>query len=265
MAAKAGGSSLHSFANKCSGNPPDNWLNQDARLKPFLLSSLHLPKIIAAHLYVGDRPMIDVIRHASRDSLIIYVYRDETDRLMSAIKFVVKERLCVKGFQFKKAFGSTLPKVFGLNNTEKQCSFDEKPFVEELIEKRVAEVGYSIPMQLTCDLWNEVEETGPTLLFLHYSQLDALQAKLAAHYCPDVQPQRKNVDALKSSKKYTIRLQKGGEVSLDDWIAAKRSTIEFALKLPGGSCKRKTRMMEDALLSSPNKMVQMVSSHQENN
>jgi hypothetical protein len=261
MAAKAGGSSLKDFCNKCNPNGaqiPDNFINKDENLKPFLLSSLRPPKIVASHLYVGDQPLIDLIRHgAAKETLIIYIYRDETDRLMSAIKNVVKQRLCSKGFAFRKAFSNLSRQTFGLQDSSKQCIFDEEPFVREVIENRVVEVGYSIPTQLTCNLWNEIDETGPTILFLHYSQADALQAKLASQYCPGVRPVRTNVDTKDRSKAYVVRSAREGEIPLDDWIAAKRSTLEFALKLSGGSCKHRTRTMEDALRSCPSHAIRV--------
>mmetsp|Transcript_43838 Transcript_43838/g.66128 ORF Transcript_43838/g.66128 Transcript_43838/m.66128 type:complete len:258 (+) Transcript_43838:1-774(+) len=240
----------------------DNFLNDDAWLKPFLASSLKPARIIASHLFKGDKPFLDLIRHASRQSLIVYIYRDETDRLKSAIKYVVKEILCsTKKRLPNKKMPDISPQTLGLTNTEEECSFDEEPFIEQIIENRVQEIGFSVPTQLTCAVWDEINETGPNILFVHFSQLDTLQDHLASTYCPGVQSERQNAAAAESSKKYVIRLKdgkgRGEDISLNDWIDAKLQTIEFALKLSGGSCKYKTRKMEDYLSFCPSKMLQV--------
>lgn len=263
MAAKSAGSSLKAFANQCMGDPtrkhhPDNFVNREDQLLPFLLSSLQPPKLVANHLLDSGQPMIDLIQYGSRRSLIVYVYQEETDRLLSAIKQVVL-RLCDSNhFNYKKYFGSIPKEVFGLEKVkDESCSFDEKPFVEQLIQKKIVEVNYSVPAHLTCELWDDINASGPNIVFVHYKQVDALQAKLAAHFWPNVESQRENVDELKKRIEYKVRLQKGGEALLGDWLDAKKHTMEYFLKLSGSSCKANTRRMEDTLLACPGKAVQV--------
>jgi hypothetical protein len=261
MPAKAAGTSLKDFAIECSGGDtshhPDNFINNPNYLRPFLLKSVKVPKIVASHVFT-DQPMIDLMRYGSQNSVLFYIYRDETDRLLSAIRYVVKNRLCVPGegrWTYKKSF--KVPKdVFHVQLNESFCTFDEEPFVEHLIQAGVAEVGLGA-RALTCDLWKEIDETAPKIVFVHYSQVDHLQAALLEKYCPHAKTKQSNLNNNNSTTKmeYRVRVQSGKgqqqEIPLDDWLQAKGPTIEFALKLSAGSCKHKTRTLQEEMKTCP--------------
>lgn len=175
---------------------------------------------------------------------------------MSAIKYVVQPRLCTKA-----RLVGTFQK-FNLQDPPEKCIFDEDLFVEEVLKKGEVggvELGPSILAELTRSLWEEVDETGPNILFVYFSKVNALQSNLAKQYCDGMQPMQADVgrNTALYAKKYVIRTRSGGEALLDDWVKAKHSTIKFALKLSGGSCKHKTRKVEDALNSCGEKGSQM--------
>ena len=318
MAAKAGGTSLKEFADDCyretvggdafakAKRPRDNFMNQPSELMSYLLQSLQVPKIVASHL-LGPTPLLDTVRHASRKSIFIYVYREETDRLLSAIRHVVTTRLCNSdGYSYRKAFQRPIHSrkaVFGLELStaqdgagRKTCTFDEEPFVREVIVKAAQEVGFSVPSQLNCDVWGELQETGPDrFFFVHYSAVDHVQAALAAKYCPAVTPKRENVRKTGNSGEagehatspllstasqktsanqdyYSVRLpnsQQSGNhnlIELNEWLDAKKGALEFSLRMSGnrtsgtgpGSCKRRTRILEDAMDTCDSGMVQLL-------
>jgi hypothetical protein len=260
MAAKAGGTSLKEFAIECSGGDinhhPDNFINNEEYLRPFLLKSVEVPKIVASHIF-SDQPIIDLMRYGGQNSVVFYMYRDETDRLLSAIRHVVKERLCVprRGFLYKKSFNVSKD-VFGVQLNDESCTINEEPFVEHLIKAGVAEIGFDSRRTLTCDLWREIDEMAPTMVFVHYSQSDRLQAALSEQYCPHATTKRyntaSNVQELRKME-YLVQIkgQKQAPVALDDWIQAKGPTIEFALRLSAGSCKHKTRTLQDEMKKCP--------------
>mmetsp|Transcript_117455 Transcript_117455/g.339583 ORF Transcript_117455/g.339583 Transcript_117455/m.339583 type:complete len:357 (-) Transcript_117455:58-1128(-) len=266
--AKAGGTSLRLFQNKCykqSGGAdiipmPDNWMNHKKDYVDYLLQNPQPPKVMVSHLYTPT-PLLDAVRHASRDAIIIYVYRDEKDRIVSAIREVAAAFDTNSTALFQNRFGKPIESRrddFGLEvalvNDTRTLTFDEKPFVTEAIKPRRGEIGYSIPRDLQCEFWNELHETGPDrFFFVHFSALDKLQTTLASRYCPTVTPQKANVAGQKAH--FMLRMQNHSLIDLDDWLAAKKDHIEFLLEMSGeresgsgpGSCKHKTRDMEDKL------------------
>jgi len=237
----------------------DNFVNRKDSYVEFLLQNLQVPKITASHLY-SPTPLLDAVRHASRDSIFIFVYRKETDRLMSSIRQIAERIMCSKNANdysshVKKPL-ETREKNFGrevsvINGTE-TVTFDEEPFVTDVLKPRLVEVGFSIPKLLTCELWGELRETNPSrFFFVHFSDLDQVQANLASQYCPSVDSVQDNV-AAKKKKQFVIRLRNRSLVDLDDWISAKKDHIEFALQTSGdrvsgagsGSCKYHTGILE---------------------
>lgn len=251
--AKAGGTSMKLFATQCGNDGlhphyEDNFINNKMLLKSFLLNSFKPPKIIASHLFNNSEALIDFIKYSGRKSLIIYLYREETDRLMSAIRYVVKDRLC-DGNNHNVNFSAI----------DATCTISEKYLVDEIILKKFAELGFSVPDQLNCDLWQSIDEAGPTLFFINYKKSLLLQTKLAEHYCPLALAQKVMVDAdRKASTLYFVHLENSKEiVPLEDWLQAKESSIEFALQISGGSCKHRAREVEDAMSSCSDLAVQV--------
>uniref|UniRef100_A0A6S8IUQ6 Sulfotransferase domain-containing protein n=1 Tax=Amphora coffeiformis TaxID=265554 RepID=A0A6S8IUQ6_9STRA len=276
MPAKAGGSSIKHFARRCYEDatgvkipPIDNFVNRKAHYLKYLLNDLQVPKVTASHLY-SPTPLEESVRYSSRDTVFIYIYRKETDRLMSGIRQMASHTCTDNPQLYKSRFGEpieTRQEAFGANitriNNTKTCTLNEESFVTRVIQKRAHEVGFSVPSQLTCNVWSELEETGPDrFFFVHYSALDEVQATLASHYCPNVGPIRTNVAGVKPER-YMLRMRNQSLVDLDDWIEAKKDHIEFALQMSGGgggagSCKRKTRVVEDNIFGCDSGILQWI-------
>ena len=265
MAAKAGGTSLKDFAIECSGGDPnarahrqhhrDNFINNRKFYRSFLLKSVEVPKIVASHLYT-NQPMIDLIRYggAGQNSVIFYMYRDETDRLLSAIRHVIKTQICGVGRGTRNAVAKR-NQLLGVQLNNQSCTFNEEPFVD-LIKAGYQEIGFNGPILLTCDLWQIIDEMAPRIVFVHYSQSDRLQAALSEQYCPHATTKRQNTANISQNLgKMEYLVQKEGQqkvpIALDDWLQAKGPTIEFALQLSEGSCKHKTRTLEDEMKNCP--------------
>jgi len=255
MAAKVAGTSMKTFTGSCVGSDhPDNFVNVPRNLQPFLLKNLHPPKIITSHIY-SDAPLIHAIQNAPRKSLLIYLYRDETERLISSIQDVVKAKVCTSP---PSPWVNTTRVI--VDRTDDECKVSEEYFVKNILAKQQQEIGISIPATLTCPVWKEIDENGPTMLFIDSTQATPLQEVLSKRFCPHVPPIAVNVGNKKSTGvNYTVvRQQDQEEVPIKTWLDAKRSTLEFALGLSAGSCKHRTRTMEDILLSCPNdKMVRV--------
>jgi len=256
MPAKAGGSSMQKFAQRCTKsrtNKVDRRINTTSveHSMSFLVDNgfYDIPgKVLAFHLY-RDEPFEVLLDNIPRDALVVYVYREETGRLLSAIKQVLY-MTCLKN----KHPESITPIVNG-----NQCQFDEKAIVENVIRKRIFEVGWGIPEIMTCGFYEAIERNFPRMVFIHYKQLDSLQEIVGKHKCPDVEvPVQKNMGYEKHIE-MSIKLDTSGElVSLNDWIEERRDMLEWTLQLKGGNkCQAKTRTMEDELLACENELLQV--------
>lgn len=262
MPAKAAGSSLKEFAKKCvKRNDPDNFINNPTLVRNFLTISSELPSIIASHLYVGDEPLLDLIKHASfRDTIIIYVHREETERLLAGIKQVLSDLVCEK---VTCKIGVDVLTEFNMYSNRTHCILDERPVVS-LIEKRVHEIGMGAPEILTCRTYDSIKENAPNMLFMNYKQANKLQRVLANHHCPELLAEGGVVEAnLASQKSRTVflRLSNTKEhriVDLDTWLSNKRGLLEWSLKLKRNtSCQAKTKHMEDDLFACPEQILEV--------
>ena len=87
------------------------------------------------------------------------------------------------------------------------------------------------------------------MIFMDYKQASQIQDILAEKYCPQLlgTPVAVNVGAEKKIDVY-VSTNNTSNVTLDNWLATKSSTLEFALRLnKDASCVSKTRIMEDQL------------------
>ena len=140
--------------------------------------------------------------------------------------------------------------TFAVETTDTSCKVAEQPLVDELIEKQIGEIQLSAP--LGCSVWDEIDETGPNIVFVDYRQADDIQNILGARYCPTVAARRVNQDAAPDDKfQYIVKRKGGGEVDLHEWLDEKRSMLEWTLRLRSSSCKRKVRMLQRTLESCP--------------
>ena len=149
MPAKAAGTSLKRFTKKCMKQEmSDNFINRPNLSKNFLTDSFELPSIITSHLYT-DQPLVDLAQHGTRQTLIIHVHRDETERLLSGIRHLLTSRVCEKKRR-------TDIEEFNISRNETHCILNEGPVVK-LIENRVDEIGFGSPEILTCKAYEAIE------------------------------------------------------------------------------------------------------------
>mmetsp|Transcript_2649 Transcript_2649/g.4808 ORF Transcript_2649/g.4808 Transcript_2649/m.4808 type:complete len:353 (-) Transcript_2649:444-1502(-) len=259
MPAKAAGTSLARFSEKCTKQnfPCNLFVNSPDEAEKFLSNTLHLPSIITSHVYAGDQPLVDIVQHSTRKTLIVQIHRDETERLQSGIKQVLTALVCNR---VRYKVGST--QHFHIDRNQTHCILDEGPAID-MIKERVQEIGIGSPEILTCKTYKAIEENEPHMIFLHYKQVNKLQRLLAKHHCPellDEPPMERNVAKGKPMSVY-LRLRNGGNVvKLDDWLHAKGDLLEWSLKLrKNATCQAKTRHMEDELFTCPDQAIKVTS------
>ena len=241
---KSAGTSLKTFVNQCMGyQAQDNFFNHNHTIESFMVENLNLPKVIAGHLY-SDSPLLRILRNASKNTLIVYIHREEAERFHSAIKHVV-HRYCRVSLEEQNVYNVT---------NGNHCEVQETHLINEIIRKKKHEVGWGSEKLLTCEVYSTIENTAPNMIFLHYKEVDKLQAAIAAHHCPDISSQHQNVAKEKEKgMNITISLSYGNKKgthspSLEEWIKGKGELLEWGYNIhTDNHCQWKTRHMEDEL------------------
>lgn len=250
MPAKAAGTSMKSFTRLCTKRRHrDNFINDEKERRDYLTESLDLSPLVASHVYT-DKPFIHLARHATPRTLIIQMYRDETDRLSSAIDEVIKVRLCK---------GEILLPDLKVEFNATHCVVEEESLLR-LISSKDHEIGIGAPAILTCAAYDAIVSNEPNLAFVSYKMADKLQKIIATHHCPELvdNPVRENVAEEKKIFTY-IRLPKDGEeVLLDVWLHHKKHLLEWGFDLRNSSsCQAKTRHLADTLSACPDKAIKV--------
>ena len=260
MPAKAGGSTTNTFVKNCMKNQTESFANYDNILnRPGWMRSAHLdtfkqPSLISSHLYT-ENTLVNLVKQATRKSLIVYIHREDTDRLLSAIKQVVYTEVCNK----KK-----------YTNSQEGCRVTQDKLVQ-LIEKEAwNEISYGMTNLLKCNTYSMIEENAPNLVFIDYKQLDKLLKLVSKHHCPGQALVRKNVASEKKSilvelptKSTNLASKNSTNImkSIESWLEAKMGVIELALNLKEEvSCQVTTRKMENNLMVCPDKTLQFSTS-----
>lgn len=246
MPAKAAGSSMKTFATTCMNvdiPPRINLFNKkpgtNEGIRPIeeylTAESLNPPSLIASHLY-KDTEFTHLVKHSTRRSLIIYLHRDETSRILSGITQVAEVRLC--------------------SETQRNACVIPEIELVAAIKKKTAEIGFGSTEILTCDSYDALDDNAPNFVFVHYKQASRLQKLLAKRFCPVELDQPTAVKNMFSEKaEIRVMLQNNNDdrtVSLKEWLEAKKGLLEFSLELrESASCQAKTRAMEEKLFHCP--------------
>lgn len=260
MPTKAAGSSLRIFVNsKCMKyRAQDYTFHAGWRAKrSFLQDVYETPKVIASH--VKGNELVSLIRQMTRNSLLIYIHREETDRVISAVRHIVDTRLCSDEQVWKRT-----PLVDGKDNDSfvsrngTRCIItDDTLFNQVVTHKRRLEIGHGAPEALTCELYDAIKENSPKMVFMNYTQSDHLMELIASKYCPNEKPFHANTNNVKNGITSMVNLTRSGElVELKDWLEKKRNVLEWALDLKqGATCQGHTKKMEDILFSCSDGIV----------
>jgi len=246
---KAGGSSMKVFLAECLGKSFGS-IVFDARKK--LLDQLEMSKFNFMHVNIENQA-VDLFRYSARNVLFIMTYRDETDRLGSAIKHVMGW-VCQYG---RHTVGPT--GVTPRNRTEGNrmaCVIDEEEFVEKIIRQKRGEIGGSTLGIFSCLFHGSLEENMPNLVMISMNQLNGLFKLISRKLSCPVEALRLSSSALAKNWDYYLRIKNGTEVEINEWLAHKLNFLESSLRLnENAGCQGKTRQMEDQILNCPNETI----------
>ena len=66
-----------------------------------------------------------------------------------------------------------------------KCTINED-FLLTIIEEKFKEISTGGNRILTCNTYESLKRTDPTMIFVHYKQSSVLQKLLANHHCPEL-------------------------------------------------------------------------------
>ena len=124
----------------------------------FFTNYLYLPKFMTAHIK-DDEVLRNILHQTTKNMLVIYLHRKETQRLKSAIKHVAQTRICGRFDQPERKYGS---------NIWTYCSIDKNIIINEFIQKRTIEVGLGAYKILTRKTHDTIENNTPGIIFISY-------------------------------------------------------------------------------------------------
>jgi hypothetical protein len=230
---KTGSTSMLNFTNRCrdNGGTPD--FMRDAKRTDLLDKPTAPQKLLFTRLATESTEFVT----QAPDSLIIFTFREERSRLISAIKQVVG-RQCNQQAQYCQR------DIKRRNDT----IVDVKFFIENVLVRRAGEIGRgSMPDLLSCPLQNAIKSSPATFIMIDYTMVDQLQAVLAKEMCPEVIPKLPIVENVSERKWITyIRLKNGSQADelLDDWVDSRVDLLAWALHYRHPGCNSQFRRLQ---------------------
>ena len=263
MPAKAAGTTMHNFAKQCTRDSGltvdyiDNMLNfKDANHFDGILSkSFQMPPVLSSHMYTIDN-FLYLIKNVPRSTLLVYVHRDETSRVQSAVNEVVTN-WCRRGNGYPNVYLEPPVPDFFDKEDGSVCHVTEKNLIEYALGEKgmELEIGLGATKLLHCETYDSILEYAPNMIFMNYKMANELQELISEKFCPDLEgePIASNVGSEKETKTF-VKVENSDEnasgnlVVLRDWLKAKQNTLEWALGLNNkATCTANTRVMEDKL------------------
>ena len=246
---KAGGTSIQRFVKECVGaiRNPTMCINKWNCESLYLASSgefsssvdkvVEAPKLIGSHI-TKDQTLIRMFRNSNKHQWIVYVHRDETDRLASAIQQVVSR-------DFEKLRMDPKKDVDG------KPVLDEQKLIQH-IQSRPAEIRHGGAETLTCDMYDAIQEHAPNLLFVDLKQLNNLQTILSKHFCPERTPDVVHANVAAEKRPFLVQMPTAALVEFHQWLDGKRHVLEWAIDHGRNrTCLGKTKHMEGRVLGCP--------------
>ena len=269
MPAKAAGTTMKSFANQCNqdfgADYIDNMLNfkHVDHFDGILTKSFQMPPVLSSHMYTLDN-FLYLIKNVPRSTLLVYIHREETARVQSAVNEVVTN-WCRKGNGYPGVYLEPPTKDFFDKDDGSVCHVSEKNLIEFGLGNKgqELEIGLGATKLLHCETYNTILEYAPNMIFMDYKHANELQELISQKYCPGLEgePIASNVGAEKETQTF-VKVKNGADgkhddlVVLRDWLKAKQNTLEWALGLNDkATCTANTRVMEDNLFGCENGFI----------
>ena len=270
---KAGGSSIKQFVMECTNNnfiqfPNGDFVKDKQLVEEWLTHDYELPKIVASHVY-DDGPVKNLASSIPASSLLIYIHRNEEERLKSAIAYVVSKKVCGGNKPVSNKLRARMKmNTQDLFQDDGKCILEEDELIK-LIRQKQHEIGGNGHKILKCGTYETFQNDGTNVLFMNYKQSDFLQETLAKYHCPGVEAIRANTASVNPNPDPYVRLNndesvaEGEErriVDLNSWLNEKVPVLGWTISKSlssGDKCMGMTRQMERELLGCPTEFVRL--------
>jgi len=292
---KVGGISLHQFMAQC--NNYNNYDKKQLKQQPQPYAMIHrswerenitdetyqlfssydheadikeLPNFLSDHVR-SDKHFIDIIKTSPLDTLFIFLYRDDEERFISAVKHVIENRVCGDWEvhnDLTESIKARRIKTIGKDNIEEEkCIFEADSFIRTLSQKkRCYEICYGSNRDiLTCELYDAIREHGPNLIFMNMNNIDTLQSLVAKKHCPnmlDKLPIHANSAAGEGegttsvNNIFTERSSSDSNIHDDnnlipfrEWLDSKKNWLQVGIRDAPWKCGSKTRAIDSTMKS----------------
>ena len=251
---KSSGTTMRVFMNNCY--PDHGFEDVKTNLQRFISSSLDLPKLLSSHISF-DKHLIHLLKNVPDDFLVIFVYREESDRKASAVKMVAQSRYC-------DGEGRHIFEEPTMTKNETHCVIEDEEQLLQMTEgKGPYEVGPDVNSILSCNTYDAIEITNPNLMMMNFRHVDQLQPILAKYHCPELLPQlpfRNNIASTKRDWVYVRTRENGAEVKLEEWAKSKKQFLDWAYNTDEKVqkfCRGKTRKLQNEMNRCSDQLVDL--------
>ena len=138
-------------------NDDDNDNNNEVTIINMKKGAEPAPSIIVSHLYI-DTSFINLVKNILHKSLVLFIYRDETNCLMSAIRHVMVSKAC------KNKLGLNI----STQNNGLCWVMNEKYLIQKVIKPKAAEIGNGAIRIMMYRLYDAMEKYYLQMVFVHY-------------------------------------------------------------------------------------------------
>ena len=164
MPCKAAGTTMKSFTQKCMNKTTSAHIFKRSR-DSFITDNDEVPSIFQGWLQ-SDTNFVDLVKGSTRETLILYLHREELSRVSSAIQQVLTRQICI-GQKPKTIDLRTKYKIV-VERHENRCIIQEENLVR-LINGKEKEIGLGSNKLMTCNYFDAIAQNTPSnLVFVNY-------------------------------------------------------------------------------------------------
>lgn len=257
--AKAAGTSMGAFVGdycmkdfdlapeRSNGDKDYNYFSSNKKIKYIKMHNKVFPSVLSSHVW-NSNTMIDLVRDSTDDTLLIYMHRPETERLLSAVKDVAF-KLCHP--KCKKHFS---PERIHYDSRNRTCLVEES-LLFDIVQEHKHEIGVNLQRALNCSFFDAIQQHTPkNMVIVHFRQSDEMMKSVAKHHCPEVLNQLplKEIGKDKDIGIFVkLESDKSNAVSIFDWVVKKKHVLGLKHDwFDDYECQGKIREIEEKMFFS---------------
>jgi hypothetical protein len=269
MPAKAAGTTFGTFVAKyCMKdyNLPKathNFLTRKEVIEYTAKNNYDFPPVLSSHM-LRKESLLRLVKEATDETLLIYLHRPETERLLSSIKNVAW-KYCIKKYPASLIDEDINAKIH-YSKSDNNCVVEESALFD-LIKTHEKEIGDNLQSAMDCSFFDEFQNHRPKMVIAHFTKTDNLLKAIAKRHCPDVLDQLHLLVPNRASEKgldIFVKLESSASTlaPISDWVVKKKHVFQILYDwFEEYDCHGKIREIEERMLNTHtcnDEIVQMV-------